>query len=100
MGFGGVGGHSGLGAIHQPLRLDEAASHPHCSVGRAKAMGNKRPFIVHIEETRHFNLEVWAETRNAAILEGQKIWREAPTTGQWELPDTETNYYAFPNGEQ
>lgn len=63
-------------------------------------MTEKQAFRIHIEETRHFQFEVWAETRAAALEQAQQIWREAPTTGQWELPDTDTNYHAVPNGER
>lgn len=55
-------------------------------------MPAKKPFIVHVAETRHFEFEVWATSREDAESSGQAIWRAAPTTGQWELPDEETEY--------
>lgn len=57
-------------------------------------MAEKFRYNIHIEETRHFSFEVWAESKIAALEECQRIWREAPTTGQWELPDTDTSYHA------
>jgi hypothetical protein len=60
-------------------------------------LSDKRPYTIHIEETRHFEFEVWADTKSAALEEAQRIWREAPTTGQWELPDTATDYRAALN---
>lgn len=52
----------------------------------------KKPFIFHIAETRHFEFEVWAASESEAREMGRDIWRDAPTTGQWELPDEETEY--------
>jgi hypothetical protein len=50
------------------------------------------PFTVHVAETSHFEFEVWAISEEDAREKAQDRWRAAPTTGQWELPDTETDY--------
>lgn len=52
----------------------------------------KKPFTFHVAETRHFEFEVWATDEEAARDFGRKIWREAATTGQWELAQEETDY--------
>jgi hypothetical protein len=52
----------------------------------------KKPFTFHVAETRHFEFEVWAADKDSAREAGRKIWREAPTTGQWELAQEETEY--------
>lgn len=57
-------------------------------------MADKKRFMMQVSETRHFEFEVWAESQTEAEGIGQQIWRNAPTTGQWELPDTETDYHA------
>lgn len=57
-------------------------------------MSTKQEFVFHIAETRHFEFKVWAESEEAAREAGQEIWRNAATVGQWELPDTETEYEA------
>lgn len=57
-------------------------------------MTEKKRFLIHVAETRHFEFEVHAESQTEAESIGQQIWRKAPTTGQWELPDTDTNYDA------
>ena len=59
-------------------------------------MSVRKPFIVHVEEVRHFQFEVWATDADEARDGGVRIWRKADTTGQWELPDTETRYSATP----
>jgi hypothetical protein len=57
-------------------------------------MSNKNPFHIQIAETRHFGFEVWARSENEAVKMAQKIWREAATTGQWEIGDQEVEYEA------
>lgn len=57
-------------------------------------MAEKKRFVMQIAETRHFEFEVWATSQTEAESVGLRIWREAPTTGQWELPGTETDYHA------
>lgn len=57
-------------------------------------MAEKKRFMMQVSETRHFEFEVLAESQTEAESIGQQIWRHAPTTGQWELPDTETDYHA------
>jgi hypothetical protein len=59
-------------------------------------MAEKKQFAIHIVETNHFELTVWASDKDEARASAQKIWREAPTIGQWELPETETEYLVFP----
>ncbi len=53
---------------------------------------SKKPFMIHVAETRHYEFEIWADDEDAARERGQSIWRDAPTVGQWELPDDETEY--------
>lgn len=57
-------------------------------------MAEKKPFRFHVAETRHFEFEVWARNESEAREMGIDIWRDAATTGQWELPDQETEYEA------
>jgi hypothetical protein len=58
-------------------------------------MTDKTAYVIHIAETRHFEFTVWADDKDAALDMGREIWREAPTTGQWEIPDTETDYHTY-----
>ncbi len=48
-------------------------------------------FSVHLAETSHFIIPVQAvdtaEAREKALL----LWRDAPTTGQWQISDTDTD---------
>jgi len=55
-------------------------------------MADKKRYLVHVAETRHFEFEVWAADSNAAEEMASQIWTKAATTGQWELPDTDTEY--------
>lgn len=57
---------------------------------------SKKPFMFHIIETQHYEFEIWADDEDEAREKGQKIWRDAPTVGQWELPDDETEYEVHP----
>lgn len=61
-------------------------------------MSKKKRFIVHVEETRHYEFEVWAEDADQAREMGHPIWATADTVGEWELPDQETllRAYAMP----
>ena len=51
-----------------------------------------KPFKMHVTLTRHYEFEVWAADKDAAFDKGTLIWRDAPTVGQWELPDEQTEY--------
>lgn len=55
-------------------------------------MSDKKPFQMHVTETRHFEFEVWAANESEAFEKGRDIWIDAPTTGEWELSQTETEY--------
>lgn len=46
-------------------------------------------FNVHLAETRHFIIPVQASNTEEARDAARKLWRDAPTTGQWEISDTE-----------
>lgn len=52
----------------------------------------QKPFTFHVAETRHYEFQVWGIDEADVQERGQQIWREAATTGQWELPDEETEY--------
>lgn len=53
-------------------------------------------FLIHITETRHFEFEVEAADKDAAFEKGRDEWIKAPTTGQWELAQQETDYVVRP----
>lgn len=55
-------------------------------------MAKKKPFIVHVSETRHFEMEVWAADENRAREDGMELWRNAPVINQWELPPLPWSY--------
>lgn len=53
-------------------------------------------FLIHVTETRHFEFEVEAADKDAAFENGRDKWIAAPTTGQWELAQQETDYEVRP----
>jgi hypothetical protein len=51
-------------------------------------------FIVQIAETNNFELPIEAETEEQARKLAMEEWLSAPTTGQWEIADMNTEIVA------
>ena len=51
-------------------------------------------YIIQIAETRNFEIPIDAVDEAIARELAMEIWREADTTGQWEIADTTTEVVA------
>lgn len=57
----------------------------------------KKSFTFHVSKTWHFEFEVWGTSEEEARKSGIRIWCSAPTTGDWELLNKETEYQIVEN---
>lgn len=56
--------------------------------------GERKPFRIRVIETRTYEFELYATDEDSAREAGIKIWRAAPTVGQWETDAVEHEYEA------